>query len=433
MHAVECAKAAVPGSRGSNMAADAAHGGAAKGFRRGTHRAVDPLYTLERVRPFLPAMGITRIANVTGLDYIGIPVVMVCRPNSRSLSVSQGKGWDLASAKASGVMEAIEIFHAERIPNPLEFATVRELDWLATIAQIDRLPHNKNRRLDPETRLPWVEGLDLVTGRSTWVPYELVHTDYTHPRPPGSGCFLASTNGLASGNSRLEAIGHGICEVIERDSLALLSIDDPRLESISAPRLDLDSVDDTACRDLIGKYAGAGIDVTVWDMTSDIGVASFFCRIDESADKWPKFCKRAEGAGCHPAREVALLRALSEAAQSRLTIISGARDDVVASHYAQTSCPEACDWPFPMPYETAPLRAFRDVPSYDGETFVEDINWLLARLDSVGIDQVLVVDLARPEFGIPVVRVVVPGLEGFSLAPGYSPGARSAARRRTRS
>ncbi len=66
---------------------------ALKGFRDGTHRLIAPAETVARVRRLMPVMGITRIANVTGLDCIGIPVVMVCRPNSRSLSVSQGKGW----------------------------------------------------------------------------------------------------------------------------------------------------------------------------------------------------------------------------------------------------------------------------------------------------------------------------------------------------
>ncbi len=69
-----------------------------KGFRDGTHRAVPPKDTVARVRRFLPVMGITRVANVTGLDTVGIPVVMVCRPNSRSISVSQGKGCDLDAA-----------------------------------------------------------------------------------------------------------------------------------------------------------------------------------------------------------------------------------------------------------------------------------------------------------------------------------------------
>ena len=68
----------------------------------------------------MPTMGITRIANITGLDRLGIPVVMVCRPNSRSIAVSQGKGLTLDAAKASGLMESVETFHAESITRPLD-------------------------------------------------------------------------------------------------------------------------------------------------------------------------------------------------------------------------------------------------------------------------------------------------------------------------
>ncbi len=76
----------------------------------GAPRRCPPRKTLARLTPFFSAMGITRVANVTGLDNIGIPVVMVCRPNSRGLAVSQGKGLDLDSAKVSGLMEAAELF-----------------------------------------------------------------------------------------------------------------------------------------------------------------------------------------------------------------------------------------------------------------------------------------------------------------------------------
>src|ERR1700722_10126568 len=91
---------------------------AAKGYKSGTHRLVSPAETLARARPLLPMMGITRIANVTGLDTIGIPVMMACRPNSRSVAVTQGKGLDLDAARASAVMESIEGYHPERILHP---------------------------------------------------------------------------------------------------------------------------------------------------------------------------------------------------------------------------------------------------------------------------------------------------------------------------
>src|SRR6478735_6251482 len=91
---------------------------AEKLHRDGTHRTVEPERTLERVQPTLPRIGVTRVAVVTGLDFVGILVVMVCRPNGRSLSVSQGKGVDLVSAKVSGIMEALEAWHAEHILLP---------------------------------------------------------------------------------------------------------------------------------------------------------------------------------------------------------------------------------------------------------------------------------------------------------------------------
>ena len=79
-----------------------------KVFRRGTHRIIEPSETLTRYRPLASSMGITRLGNITGLDRIGIPVVAAIRPNSRSVSVSQGKGLDLSQAMASALMEAVE-------------------------------------------------------------------------------------------------------------------------------------------------------------------------------------------------------------------------------------------------------------------------------------------------------------------------------------
>lgn len=102
---------------------------ARKTFRKGTHRVISPEETFYSFSRFMAAMGITRIANVTGLDSIGIPVVMVCRPNSRSLSVSQGKGLDLPLAKVSGLMETVEQYHAERIHLPLKFGSYEGLRY----------------------------------------------------------------------------------------------------------------------------------------------------------------------------------------------------------------------------------------------------------------------------------------------------------------
>ena len=166
-------------------------------------------------------MGITRIANVTGLDRIGIPVTVVCRPNSRSVATSQGKGTSLAAAKASGLMEAIETYLAEHIMLPLKHASFEEMRYTHALAEIDGLPAVKNSNFGHYSRILWIEGINLLNESSVWLPYELVHTDYTRPMPPGSGSFMASSNGLASGNDLSEAISHAICEVVERDAVTL--------------------------------------------------------------------------------------------------------------------------------------------------------------------------------------------------------------------
>lgn len=81
-------------------------------------RSCNPIDTFKRVQPFFDGMGITRIANITGLDKIGIPVAICVRPNAKHLSVSQGKGVTWEIARISAAMESIESFHAENPAPP---------------------------------------------------------------------------------------------------------------------------------------------------------------------------------------------------------------------------------------------------------------------------------------------------------------------------
>ena len=126
----------------------------AKRFRRGTHRLADPSETLARVRPHMVRMGITRLGNITGLDRIGIPVAIAVRPNSRSVSVSQGKGLDLPQAMASALMEASEGFHAEEI-RPCGIAPYQDLTERETVVDPDTLCPGA-RPFDPATPISWI-------------------------------------------------------------------------------------------------------------------------------------------------------------------------------------------------------------------------------------------------------------------------------------
>jgi len=393
-----------------------------KTYRKGTHRTVSPSDTIAKVRTLMPEMGITRVANVTGLDRIGIPVTMVVRPNSRSVSVSQGKGLTLEGAKASGLMESTETFHAERIDLPLEFASYTDMGKRFPVIEVDSLPRMVNSRFRPDDPIQWIESRNLRSGESTWLPYELVHTNYTLPALPGSGCFVSSSNGLASGNHILEAILHGICEVVERDSSSVWHFLDP--DSRAQTRIDIDTVTDPHCRYVIEKLEEADFDICVWDTTTNVGIASMYCTI---TDKREGNAHPGVGAGCHPLREIALLRALLEAVQVRTTYISGSRDDLSRSEYETRAMVEKR---FQIDnYARGNGSAsghFDETPSHDSETFEQDLEWVMGCLSQAGIDDVFVVDLTRSEYEIPVARVVIPGLEGPHDDNRYVPGSRIA-------
>lgn len=362
-------------------------------------------------------MGITRIGNITGLDRIGIPVAVAVRPNSRSVSVAQGKGLDLDQAKVSALMEACESFHAEEL-GPIRRATYREISASGAVVDPEALPA-AGKPFDPAASIGWVEGHDLLGGIACWLPAELVHSDYTL-EPEGS--FAAGSNGLASGNHLVEAAVAGICEVIERDAIALWHA--AGLAAQAGRRVDLASVDDPACRALLARYAAAGIAVRVWDATSDIGAPVFLCQIRDAAPGEADRLRRWHGAGCHPDRTVALSRALTEAAQVRLTYIAGIRDDLAPPEYADPPGAEIGDALADALAAAARPVAFHAIAQHAADDLAADLRWLLARLRAVGVGRVVACDLSRPEFGVPVVRVVIPGLEGDPRHPFYVPGRR---------
>ncbi len=384
---------------------------------------MSPEETVTKLLPMIPAMGITRVADVTGLDHIGIPVVMVCRPNSRSIAVAQGKGADLDAAKASGLMESIEQYHAERIDHPLRFVDQKELAEGHEVVDTEGLARLGVSTFHDRKRILWIASRDLVSGAEVYVPYESVHLDLTLPLPSGSGCFALGSNGLASGNHHYEAFVHGICELVERDAAALWRNASPAQRS--ATELDLETIEETTCRGLLERYEEASIEVRVWDLTSDIGIPVFATQIvDRSPTSW-RLKAASRGYGCHPSRDIALSRSLVEAAQSRLTVIAGSRDDIGEAPDTEASDSLAAEEE-ERPKSTG--RSLADAPGFEGENLARDVEWVLDRLVEHGFNQVLCVDLTRPEFGIPVVRIVIPGLEGPSEMPGLLPGPRLRAR-----
>ena len=385
-----------------------------------SHRPQDARETIARVKPHWARMGITRVANVTGLDRIGIPVVMVCRPNARSLAVSQGKGIDIDAATVSGLMESVELYHAEHIERPLKLGSMAELSHAHRFAEIGRLPHVAGGRFTEDLVTLWIEGRDLISGESRWLPFESVRANFTVPAPPGSGCFDCSSNGLASGSSYDDAIHHGICEIIERDATALWN----RMPSADRRNtgVDLGSAPDGPCREVIEKLERADFQVAAWETTSDIGVPAFFCLI---ADRRDQDGHHGIGAAAHPVPEIALLKALIEAAQVRTTYVSGARDDLQPEEYSQRHRGDRRRRAERLLSEHSRARRIASAGTRATAGTASNLARLIDRLRAAGVSEVVTVDLSKQDIGIPVVRVVIPGLEGPDDHDGYVPGERA--------
>jgi YcaO-like protein with predicted kinase domain len=385
--------------------------------------AFSPNEVLARVLARKDEFGITRVAVLTGLDRIGIPVVMVCRPNARSSAVFNGKGVDLAAAKASGIMEAVETWHAETIRLPLVFASFADLHARMSLVDIDGLPKRPGPSFDPNLPILLVEGRNLIDDRAMALPFEIVHIDTRMTAPPMSGALSMSTNGLASGASFAAAVSHGLCELIERDASSLWRQSPPNEQD--ARRLDLATIDDPKALTVLDRLSNAELDVAVWDITTEVGVCAFQCYITDRAGE---IAHVGVGSACYPGRSRALLGAMLEAAQVRTTYIIGSREDIEPFDYDPSFLARRNAEARALMRPTKRIRSFKSAATSEFESAEARVDWLLDRLRSIGLTQAVAVDLTQPEYGIPVVRMVVPGLEGFDHHPvQYAPGSRALA------
>ena len=377
---------------------------AAKGFLTGTHRTVAPEATLDRLLPILPRVGVTRLANVTGLDRLGIPVVLAHRPNSPTLSNGAGKGASLVAAKVSAAMEALELQHAEAIALPVVECAYDDLPAYARIP-LGRLPAVPQGEFRSDRSEPWIMGWDLVGRRGVAAPWCSVAM--VPPRRP-SQFTMVTTNGLAGGNHPLEAIAAALYEVVERHSVAGHRRAEA-VDGIAWPRLDAATIDDPVTQDLLGRFAAAEIAPIIFDTT---GVLDVPCYTALTFDRDLRHTGIHRGYGCHLDPRIALVRALTEAAQARAVLIAGSRDDIFRRDYLANQFGDS----------TAQIRALEAIrpravfggrPSRSTPTFEGDVGLLLEALTAAGFDQVLAFDLTQPAIGIPVIRIVVPGLDGY--------------------
>jgi ribosomal protein S12 methylthiotransferase accessory factor len=371
----------------------------------GTFRACDPAATWAHIEPLLPVFGITRVADITGLDRIGIPVAMCVRPNARSLSVSQGKGASRELARISAVMESIEFFHAEHVRPPEIVASYHEMRRRhAALNPKELKPGFRSQAYHARRKIGWTRGRDLVTGEPVFLPHSILDLDTT-AAGPDVGLFGATTNGLASGNDRWEAICHGLFEAIERDCDWRWSRLSPSAQQELL--LDNDTIDSPLVRSYLDRCADAGVAARIWEITSDLGIPVYRCIIRD-IEAWRPL-GADYGAGCHVSKEIALSRAITEAAQSRLTIIAGARDDIFPAYYER----QQTRWTVGRKsLLAAGKRDYRARPGLRPvATFEADARYTISRLAGAGYRRVIAVDHTRDDLGVPTIHVIVPGLQ----------------------
>jgi len=365
---------------------------------------------------------VTRLADVTGLDRIGIPTALAFRPNSRTLSNSSGKGFTLAAAMVSAAMEALEVYHAETPRLARLRASFADLQERGAVVRRDLLRLSRGSLFSESQPETWVEGWDIVTQQPMWVPYLQAALAFDpdgpsrHWRP-----FETGSNGLASGNLLIEALCAALLEVVERDAIACNAMTPGR--ALADRRVIAETIRFPRVLDLLQRLSDADVSVLLYDQRCDSDVPVYMARIYERRERHHG---QYSGFGAHLDPEIALVRAVTEAVQSRLTYIAGSRDDYFRHDYlAHRMSDTGRDVEF-IESETATVDV-SGLCSESTPTFEGDVAVLVEKLRRIGIDHVIAVDLTHEEVGIPVVRVIVPGLEGCSLLPNYAPGPRARA------
>ncbi len=375
--------------------------------RLGTFRNASPATSLRAARKAAKICGVSRLAGVTGLDQIGIPVWTAIRPLGRSLSVSQGKGLTDTLAQISALMEAIELFHAEScLPRGIKRSIRRSVND-SKFVKVHELPIRSKKRLDFNLPIRWLETGSLITGEKKWMPRELIDLDSTHGY---DGFFVASSNGLASGNSRAEALFHGLCEVLERDQVAHWVVAENLSRKPSPRRLSLTTGLPESVQTIVDMIQAGGLEMAVWYASTTVEVPCFACTIADLKGN-TLYPQRAAGYGCHVSKEIALLRAVTEAAQSRLTFISGARDDVFIKHYEsdiRIDMPLNGAWRKTMAASDQALL-YDDLPDFsEFNSFSQAIGFIISCISKDGIADVFALDLTNDTIGVPVIHVCAP-------------------------
>jgi ribosomal protein S12 methylthiotransferase accessory factor len=363
----------------------------------------------------LRALGVTRIARLTGLDRTGVEVASAVRPLAHVLQVTNGKGERPQDAAAGALLEAAELFAAER-------GVADAWDTAAGLAErLGPAAVVSPRALDPDggddgwdgIRLAWRAGTDLATGAAVLVPAQAVHV------PPADGPWLGpsllrwTSNGMGAAPGREAALLHALLEVVERDRVARAlpagftegevarRLVDPATLARWAPRTTV----------LVDRIEARGFRVFLLDLTEPASDRDHDHRtlrlglptaaallLDVEGGPVPV----AAGYATRLSRDGALRAALLEAAQSRATEIHGAREDVLGGDRHAAAALRG------LLARARPRRDARAIPDLRAGSAGAALRETARRLRRAGL-RACAVELEAPP-GVSVVKVLVPGL-----------------------
>lgn len=392
-------------------------------------RTVSFARTLELLPELRRRYGITRVGETTRLDRANVPTFCAIVPNSPDLlGVYNGKGATREAATASAVMEAAERQIGAAVALPVTRKPLREvrsrLDIAACGAREDAIDGDAD----------CVIGTDLLTGESLFVPLALVQCPWFGERL----CDLTTSNGLASGNTLTEAVYHALCELIERHTWSMYHIRcsvAPRLfggagaaELCLAPEFRLPT-GDSAIDSLLSQITQGGLAVRALLLDEPplpYTVLASICELDGAAPM------AHMGLGCALSPAHALTRALTEAVQSRVVDIQGAREDILrpgetagimGDHARRLTTLPSGRWYFDMP---GPQIGLGDVPDLASPDLAVDCRRVVDALRRMNVSVVGVVDLSPRDLPVNVVRAIVPELETFLVTGHLGPHGRAA-------
>ncbi|MFE2531634.1 YcaO-like family protein [Streptomyces sp. NPDC059371] len=383
----------------------------------GTHRVRRPADTWAVLDAVRDTYGITRVADVTGMDRLGVPVAKAVRPGARTVTVTQGGGVSALLARVSAVMKSLERWHAEYACPPARVTgtPARELGLPYDVRGLRR---NAGSLLTDRTPLDWIAATDAVTGAGTLVPQDCVRVDHEAGslwRPP---LLAASTDGLAAGNSHHEAVTHALYEVVERECTAAVAAVATERRRYVDPR----SVSEEPCVRLLRRLADACVWLEIVDVSGRWGLPCFVTRV------WsPDHPVPAVGSGAHSNPATALCRALTESAERRLTAITRSRDDLPGARNTSGAVPHPAPHPAPSARDGRTV-SWQDVAA-PAIRFTEDETealWLAGVVRRITGGSPVVVDLSTHS-AFSVVKVVQVG--SGSAARRGAPATGAASRR----